>query len=225
MKKNYNVTGDGHYLHARIGFEIPMADYTTSFFVPGQAHRGYPRISTTPEYEAFPVPGTALAGSNVPIIYHYAGYAFFGQAKWGVKSPTGKNTDHFRNCEDRALGLPGPIPASFIDLAFDPEHVDDNAIGVRLRPSGGGALYLACTFTPNNLDHAANVTLLVSEPGPDIAPYTDWQPTIIHISKEVTKENSDFIFRRDNGRLQVPSPSRSVKVEKLLRTSVVANAA
>ena len=215
MQKNYDLTRDGHYLNARIGFEKPMGAFTTNFFMPGPAVPHLPRIAATGSYLDRTESCVATTGSYVPFVYGRSGYVQFSVAKWEPEKPTGKNTDHFRSAEPRSLGFPGMIPASFIDLALDPEDGEDDAIAVRLRSAVGDALFIGCRFAPNDLNNAVTLTVLVSEPGPDIAPYTDWQPVIIPVSFMPTTANSDFIFRRDHGRLQVPSPWGSLKVEKL----------
>jgi len=223
MKKNYDVAREGHYLHARIGFEKPMAAFTTSFFMPGPQVPNLPRIAVSRSYLNWTKPCVVLAGSNVPFVYSRNSYAQFGVAHWGPNRPTGKNCDHFRNAETRALGFAGMIPASFVDLAVDPESAADGTIAVRLRPTLGDTLFIGCKYVTNNLNEAVSVTMLVSEPGPDIAPYADWQPIIIPVSFVPRIANSDFIFGRDRGRLQVPSAQGLVKAERIF--GLVADAA
>jgi hypothetical protein len=215
MKKNYDVAREGHYLHARIGFEKPMGAFTTRFFMPGPQVPNLPRIAASRSYMNRIEPCVALAGSAVPFVYTRNSYVQFGVAHWGPDRPTGKNSDYFRNAETRGLGFAGMIPASFVDLAVDPENAADGAITVRLRPTLGDTLFIGCKYLANNLNEAASVTMLVSEPGPDIAPYADWQPIIIPVSLMPRTANSDFLFGRDRGRLQVPSAQGLVKIERL----------
>jgi hypothetical protein len=212
---DYDLPRDQKLLHASIGLERPMVETTKNFGVPGEARFNIPRLTVNQEYEALPIPHYASLGSTVPVIYMRSGYAKFGLAKWGNKSPSRETIDYFKKCERRALGFPALIPASFVDLFADGTTTEDGAIGVRLRALDGGPLYIGCTFLPSELNNAKSVAMLVRVPNENVAPYVNWQPLFIPIFGAPTLENFDFISRRDNGRLQVPSMPVPVTVETL----------
>jgi len=216
---SYDLSRDQHRLRARIGIEAPMSEFTKNFFIPGQAHLKHPTISIAPEYKALPVPYIATLGSTVPVICMRNGSAQFGVAKWGAENQSLGTTDYFKECERGAVGLPGLIPASFIDYDVDAEKSDTNYSGVRLRAASGGNLFIACTYRYGEFGNAGFVMPLVCEPGEDIAPYIDWQIVLISMCPTPTASNFDFITRVNHKHLQTPSSHRSLKVEPLIKSA------
>jgi hypothetical protein len=220
---NYELPRDQHLLQLRIGIERPIPQFARDFFIPGQPQRGLPLVTLSAEADKWPAPSTLASRGTVPLIHLRRGVIRFATAKWGAKTPDGDTTDLFRRAERRTLGFPALIPASFVDIALGPHHPVGDTHFLRVRSdSEAKNLYLGCTYTNDRLADAQTVKVLVLEAGPDFAPYVDWQPLLISVAAVPMLMNFDFLLGRDKGRLQRPSPSRSVKAEIVSASSEMA---
>jgi len=209
---SYEFPRDQHLCQFRIGLEVPVADTSLNFFVPGHAQLGHPRVSVSEYCQGLKPPALFIPGDDIPLIYVRQGIVQFGKAKWGMVSPSGCAPVILRKAERRSLGFPAMIPASYIDLVAI--EGGGQPMAVRLRPRDPSQhLYLGCAFIGNMAGDAQGVIPLICRAGGDIAPFADWQPLLIGIQRCPMEENFDFLLRKDNGRLQAPLPSGSVNAE------------
>lgn len=212
LMHKYDFSRDQHHFAIRIGIERPVTDMVRNFFIPGQARLHLPRVSVGDFCTALAVPAYFLSGDKVPVIYMRRGSVHFGSAKWGIEDRYGANPISVQKAERRSLGYPALIPATSIDMALEPQDAGKPE-ALRLRPAFGETLYIGCTYRGNPAGDAETVAPLVCGAGDDIAPYADWQPLLIRIAGAPRQGHFDFLLRRDHGRLQVPSESRTVKTE------------
>jgi hypothetical protein len=194
-------------LYARIGFDQPLSELTRGF-VDGVVRNSVPRATVSLDYQGV---STALAGEIaepgdvLPVIHMRNGYTNFGVADWGRPETTASGREFFHQARTTGVGNPGLIPLSFIDIWTAPASGKVERSPVRLRAASG--LFLACQCWSGIHGQPGAVTPLVKAAGERIMPFSDWEPVFVHISPEVRLENWDFLMRRDNGRLQMDSPS------------------
>lgn len=205
-------------LHARIGFAPPWPDLSP-FAEPGVTQNSSPRLMVTPDFRAFDVwhtEGLRSPGETLPVIHMQSGYTRFGVARWGRKSaevPGG--IEFYRPATGTALGNPGLIPASSIELWTSASANLDGRSSIRFCLAGGRKIYLACQCWPNEWGEIAAVSLLVRESESVVALHSDWEPVLVRMSPSPALENWDFLMRRDNGRLQEAPFQVGLMVEPL----------
>jgi len=208
----YDFSRDQHHFAIRIGIERPVTNMVRNFCIPGEARLHLPRVSVGDFCTALAVPAYFLSGDKVPIIYMRRGSAHFGSAKWGIEDSYGATPISVQKAEGRSLGYPALIPATFIDMALEPQDAGKPE-ALRLRPAFGETLYIGCTYRGNSAGDAETVVPLVCGAGVNIAPNADWQPLLIRIAGAPCQSHFDFLLRRNHGRLQVPSEWGTVTTE------------
>jgi hypothetical protein len=210
---NYDLPKDQHRLQVRIGLEVPTSEIIKRFVTESEAYANRPRPAFTPEFNKLTVPLVAEPGSKVPVIYARSGYAQFGVATWGRPFTSGAH-EFFRKAERRAIGSPGLIPASWIEMATATEDATERSASLRIGPH---TMFIGCAIYPDQFGHARYVVPLVREAGRYIGPYADWELLLVRVFPNPDSNNFRFILRQDNGWLQVAESPRVLVEHMALR--------
>lgn len=162
--------------------------------------------TVTPRVADLALGGVYGPDGIVPIIKPAYGRFSFETAKWGYRR--GDGVKHFELCTGQTLGYPVLVPATSIEI-------EDRDGPVRLTDAHGGILYVGCMgFEPPT--HATTYFIpLVLEAGPDIEPYSDWQPLLIPVQAIPKPGVEAFLSSEGAGHLRKPSDAGSISVEPL----------
>lgn len=208
----YDLLPDQNHYQIRIGIEWPITEMLRCFFVHGQARLGLPRVTVGEFCTSLTPPAQFLAGDEVPLIYLRRGLVHFGSARWGAIAPDGGHIN-VQQADGRSVGYPALIPATFVDLALSVAAPSEAPTAVRLRSGAGVPLFIASAFKNDTFGNAQTVFPIVCNAGDDIARYIEWQPVLLPIAGPPTMQHFDFLSRRGQSRLLVPSDSRVVKAQ------------
>jgi hypothetical protein len=138
-------------------------------------------------------------------------------ARWGIQERDLLKTYYFSKSEQRSVARAALIPASFVDIGAGGKNTEGEYERVRLRPSWGDRLYLACIYHADQHNRADAVSLFVSRPGPDLVGHAAWQPVFVPISPIPELASFEFVSARDNQGFQVPSDKGYLKIEGIPR--------
>jgi hypothetical protein len=193
------VLADQSPLHMQIFVERSLDEFSKDFLATGPD-----TVSIAPG-TVFTAPASLGPNAMVPLIRAAHGRALFERGKWGHHRADGP-VEHFRRCTGQSLGYPCLIPASAIDLT-------GRGGTVRVTDPDGGNLYVGAIYFQQAPGASISVVPLYCEAGPDIAPYSPWQPLLMPVSALPRSGVLAFLDPQDGAlHLRRGSPRQSLAV-------------
>lgn len=151
-----------------------------------------------------PIIGAYRPGTTVPIVLTANGRSCFDFGDWGF-SKSGEQLEYFRKCVGQSLGYPALIPASSIELSL-PNRT------LRVTSACEERLYVGATYFQVGTGARISVVPLYVDAGPDLSPFTRWQPLLIPIHSIPRSGILDFISEQGAAHLRRPSARNSLAV-------------